>query len=105
MIRTVGRMLLVSAVAVVMLHGRAGAAASAPLAAAEESSMGRILEFQKKLHERIDYELLVRTTLDKALHELLTQNGIPWTVNVNAFVAAQVEEALLRKRRSTRSTR
>ena len=97
MIRTVGRMLLASAAAVVMLHGRAGAAASAPLAAAEESSMGRILEFQKKLHERIDYELLVPTTLDKALHELLTQHGIPWTVNVNAFVAAQVDGSIIKK--------
>ena len=59
MTRTVGRMLLVSAAAVVMFHGRAGAVASAPLGR-EESSMGRIPEFQKKLHERIDYELPVR---------------------------------------------
>ena len=94
MIRTMGRMLLVSAVALVMVHGRAGAA---PAPADEESSMGRILEFQKKLNERIDYSLLVQTTLDKALDELLGHEHIPWTDNKAAFVGAQQDPQLIYK--------
>jgi hypothetical protein len=96
MTRTLGRMLLLSAVAVVMLHGRCGAA-PAPPAAGEESSMGRILEFQKKLNERITYELFVEITVDKALDELLTRQGIPWSVNTDAFQAAMQPDDLIKK--------
>jgi hypothetical protein len=97
MTRTLGRMLLLSAVAVVMLDGRCGAAAPAPPAVQEESSMGRILEFQQKLNERIDYELLVQSTLDKALDQLLTRQGIPYEVNTSAFVAAQQDRDVVKK--------
>ena len=59
--------------------------------------IGRALEYQKKLNERIDYELLVQTTLDKVLDELLTRQGIPWTVNEAAFVAAHAGQGPRRK--------
>jgi hypothetical protein len=97
MIRTFGRMLLLSAVAVFLLHGRADAAAPAPPVADEASSLGRILEFQKKLNERIDYELLVQSTLDKTLDMLLTRQGIPYEVNKSAFVAAQLDKDVVNK--------
>jgi hypothetical protein len=77
MIRTFGRTLLMSAVALMALHSCANAQ--------EESPLGHILEFQKNLNKPIQYELAVDTTLDKALDELLKQNGIPYAVNDAAF--------------------
>ena len=90
MTRTLGRMLLVSAVAAVMLHGKA--------VAQEETSLGRILEYQKKLNdEAIDYENPDSTTLHDALNDLLTRQGIPWTVNETALVASQQDKDVIQK--------
>ena len=100
MTRTLGRMAVLSAVAVLCFTvGPARAAgAPAPATADEESSLGRILEFQAKLNERIDYELLVPTTLDKALDELLLANRhIPWSINRAAFTAAQQDRDVIKK--------
>jgi hypothetical protein len=77
MIRTLGRTLLLSAVAVVALHSSASAD--------EVDSLGRIPEFQKLLNTTISYELPVDATLDKALDDLLKQNKIPYVVNDAAF--------------------
>ena len=59
--------------------------------------IGRALEFQKKMSERIDYELLVQTTLDKVLNELLDRQGIPYTVNEPAFVHAMQDKDVVKK--------
>jgi hypothetical protein len=77
MIRTLGRTLLLSAVAVLTLHSTAGGA--------EDKALNSTPDIQKKLSEPIKFELAVDTTLDKALDELLTRNGIPWSVNDAAF--------------------
>jgi hypothetical protein len=89
-------MLVLSAVAAVLLHGRAGAAAPAP-PAADESPLGRIPEIQKKLNERIDYELVVTTTLDKVLDSFLRDGSIAWTVNEAALKAANLNPDVVRK--------
>ncbi len=39
----------------------------------------------------------MQTTLDQALNELLTRQGIPWTVNEAAFVAAQQDKDVVQK--------
>jgi hypothetical protein len=97
MTRTIGRTLLLSAVAVLMLH--CGARAEEESAANREknavqlrraiaqeaSALGRIPEFQKELNNQIKYELAVDIPLDKALDELLTQHGILYVVNEAAF--------------------
>jgi hypothetical protein len=77
MIRILGRTLLLSAVAVLTLHSTAGGA--------EEKALSSTPDIQKNLNEPIKYELAVDTTLDKALNELLTRNGIRWSVNDAAF--------------------
>ena len=59
--------------------------------------VGRALEFQKKMNERIDYELLVPATLDKVLNELLDRQGIPYTVNEAAFVHAMQDKDIIKK--------
>ena len=86
--RTLGRMLLLSAVAVVTIHGTAGVQ--------EESSLGRILEFQKKLNEKVDYEMPIQTTVAKALDDLLTKADIPYTVNEVAFVHAMQDKNVVK---------
>jgi hypothetical protein len=77
MTRIVGRMLLLSAVAVLVLHGGARAEEGNPL--------GRIPEFQKLLNTPTSYQIAIDVTLDKALDELLKHNGIPYAVNDAAF--------------------
>jgi hypothetical protein len=77
MIRILGRMLLLSAVAVVAMHSSAGAE--------EVDSLGRIPEFQKLLNTPISYQIAIDVTLDKALDELLTPKGIPYVVDDVAF--------------------
>ncbi len=68
----------------------------APPPAVEESSMGRILEFQKKLNQRTDYELLVTPiNLSLSLDQLLETQKIPWSVNKAAFTAAQMDRDTL----------
>ncbi len=52
----------------------------------KQTAARRAVDIRKKLDVRIDYELLVPTTLDKALDELLVRQGIPWKVNTPAFV-------------------
>ena len=61
--------------------------------------IGRALDYQKKLNERIPkYELLVQTTLDKAIFELLShQANIPVTYNDAAFVHAMQDKDLIKK--------
>ncbi len=44
----------------------------------------------------MDYQLPLLITLDKALDNLLTQQGIPWTVDQAAFVAAQQNKDVVR---------
>jgi hypothetical protein len=98
MIRTLGRTLLLSAMALVTLHSSAGAQEESPAnreqnaralrsaRAQEESALGRIPDFQKLLNQQIDYELPPQTTtLDKSLDELLVKHGVPYTVNEAAF--------------------
>ena len=96
MTRTLGRMLVLSAAAAVLLCGRAGAGAPAPVSAGEESSPGRIPEFQRKLNEKIDFELLQEFNLDKILDLLLLKNGIPWAVNEAAFRAANLDPDVIK---------
>ena len=96
MIRTLGRTLLLSSVAVLALQGSAAQEGTAAereqetvrirnFQARRKAHLGNIPDFQKKLNETIDYDLPVDTTLDKALDGLLTQVGIPWAVNDAAF--------------------
>ncbi len=80
MIRTLGRTLLLSAAALMLLYNSARAE--------EVDSLGRIPEFQKLLNTTISYELPIDATLDKALDDLLKQNKIPYVVNDAAFDAA-----------------
>ncbi len=58
--------------------------------------IGRALEFQKKLNQRIDYELPIQTKLGKALDELLNRQGIPFTVNEAAFVHAMQDKDVVK---------
>jgi hypothetical protein len=90
MTRTLGGMLVLSAVAVVMLHGRAGAQ--------EDTSLGRIPEFQKRLNERIDYKLPDdTTTLAEELDHLLEREGIPYSVDERAFASAGLDKMTIYK--------
>lgn len=89
MTRTLGRMLLLSAVAVVMVHGTAGAEVPSPLSG--------ILEIQKKLGERIDFEVPASTALGNALDQLLTQQGIPYEINEAAFVHDMQDRDVVKK--------
>ena len=59
--------------------------------------VGRALEFQKLLSTRIDWELPIQTTLDKALDALLSRVGIPFTINEAAFVHAMQDKDVVKK--------
>lgn len=59
----------------------ATAMAPAPTDNDEDTPAYRAMMIQKKLAERIDYELPIQTTLDKVVEALLARQDIPWTVN------------------------
>jgi hypothetical protein len=65
------------------------AAAGENAPAPQDKPGGEALEFQKKLGERLpSYSVKAQTTLDRVLDDLLGNNGIPFTVNEEAFAAA-----------------
>jgi hypothetical protein len=76
-------MIVLPAVAALLLHSRAVAAAPAP-----PPQPSQVMQLHKKLSERIDYELLVPTALHVALDQLLSRQGIPWSFNEAALVAS-----------------
>ena len=61
-----------------------------------KARLGRIPEFQKKLNEKIDYQLLVQTTMDKVLNELLAAQGVPYTVNETAFTLTMQDKDVVK---------
>jgi len=81
----------------VMVHGQVSAAPPPP-AADEETAATRAAHLQDRLNERIDYELLVQTTLDKALDEMLVHQGkLSWRINERAFAKAGLAKDYVRK--------
>lgn len=92
------RLLVLSAVTAVLLPTAAGVvAAPAPAPVGAESPLGRMLELQKKLNEKIDFQIVQEANLDKVLDSLLAEANIPWTENEAAFKAANIDPDVIKK--------
>jgi hypothetical protein len=62
----------------------------------DKGAVGRAVEFQAKLAEKIDFEVDNTSSLADALDKLLDKRGMPFTVDDEAFIAAGVDKDVLK---------